>query len=121
MVAARYHCWHGSTERAPCDLPTRPVEFINFFASNDAVFGRLDRLEQAQAYLKIAQKLETSAEERKRISVHLADIRARLQRRRLNATRWPVLHEALEQDRLVRPRVVAGLAAGAEVKAGAKP
>ncbi|HJZ62897.1 MAG TPA: hypothetical protein VKD70_01160 [Candidatus Acidoferrum sp.] len=85
------------------------------------VLARLDRLEQAQAYLKTAQKLEKSAEEQKRISVQLTDIGARLRRRRINATRWPVLHEALEQDRLVRPRLVAQLATKPAVKAGAKP
>jgi hypothetical protein len=35
------------------------------------------------------------------------DVRARLRRQQLNAARQPILHEALEQDRLVRPRLLA--------------
>ena len=40
----------------------------------------------------------------------ITDVSARLRRQRLNAARQPILHEALEQDRLVRPRIVARLA-----------
>jgi len=71
------------------------------------VMTRLERLDQAEAYLKTAQKLEKSAVELKRISAQLADVRTRLRRQRLNAARRPALHEALEQDRLVRPRLLA--------------
>jgi len=70
------------------------------------VMTRLERLDQAEAYLKTAQKLEKSAVELKRISAQLADVRTRLRRQRLNAARRPALHEALEQDRLVRPRLL---------------
>ncbi|HKE07705.1 MAG TPA: hypothetical protein VKB48_07725 [Candidatus Acidoferrum sp.] len=85
------------------------------------VMMRLERLDQAEAYLKTAQKLEKSPAERKRISAHLADVRARLRRQHVNAMRHPVLHEALEQDRLVRPRLVAQAAAKPAANAGGKP
>jgi len=51
----------------------------------------------------------------------LADVRARLRRQHVNAMRHPVLHEALEQDRLVRPRLVAQAAAKPAANAGDKP
>jgi hypothetical protein len=85
------------------------------------VMMRLERLDQAEAYLKTAQKLEKSQAELKRISAHLADLRAHLRRQHVNALRHPVLHEALEQDRLVRPRLVAQAAAKPAAKAGGKP
>jgi Flp pilus assembly protein TadD len=85
------------------------------------VMTRLGRLDQAEVYLKIAQKLEKSPAELKRISAQLADLRTRLRRQHVNATRRPVLHEALEQDRLVRPRLVAQAIAKPAAKAGGKP
>ena len=49
----------------------------------------------------------------------LADIKAQLRRQQLNAARQPILHADLEQDRLVRPRLVARAAPVA--KPSAKP
>ena len=86
-----------------------------------AVMTRLEWLDQAEAYLKTAQRLEKSPAELKRISAHLADVRTRLRRQHANAMRRPILHEALEQDRLVRPRLVAQAAAKPAAKAGGKP
>jgi hypothetical protein len=80
---------------------------------------RLDRLDEAASYLQIAHKLEKSQSELKRISSQLLDVRARLRRQRANSVRTPILHAELEQDRLVRPRLVAQTAAPA--KSGAKP
>jgi len=68
---------------------------------------RLDRLDEAVAYLKIAQKLEKSPAERTHVTTQLLEVRTRLRRQRTNAARQPILHSELEQDRLVRPRVVA--------------
>jgi Flp pilus assembly protein TadD len=68
---------------------------------------RLERLDEATSYLQAAQKLERSVAERKRITVQLQDVRARLRRQHANAARQPILHAGLEQDRLVRPRLVA--------------
>ncbi|HEY6389401.1 MAG TPA: hypothetical protein VIX91_27275 [Candidatus Acidoferrum sp.] len=84
---------------------------------------RLDRLDEAASYLQIAQKLEKSPAELKRISAQLQDVRARLRRQHANAARQPILHAELEQDRLVRPRLVAQAAAPAKTvaKPGGKP
>jgi hypothetical protein len=53
----------------------------------------------------------------------LQDVRARLRRQHTNAARQPILHAELEQDRLVRPHLVAQAAAPAKTvaKPGGKP
>ncbi len=68
---------------------------------------RLDRLDDGLRYLRVAQKLEMAPAPRKEISSAITEVNARLRRQRLNATRQPILHEALEQDRLIRPRLLA--------------
>ena len=75
---------------------------------------RLDRLEEAASYLQIAQKWEKAPAEKKRITAQLAEVRSRLRRQRANAARQPILHAELEQDRLVRPRLAARVAAAAK-------
>jgi len=84
---------------------------------------RLERLDEAAAYLKIAQNLEKSAAERTRITTQLQEVRARLRRQRTNAARQPILHAELEQDRLVRPRLAARAESPGKLpaKAGRKP
>ena len=83
---------------------------------------RLDRLDEALRYLRTARQLEKAPALRKKISSTIAEVSARLTRQRLNAARQPILHEALEQDRLVRPRLLARSAAPvkAEAKGGTK-
>ena len=70
------------------------------------VMIRLDRLDEALRYLRVAHRLEKATARRKAIGGRIADVSARLRRQRLNAARQPILHEALEQDRLVRPRLL---------------
>ena len=84
---------------------------------------RLDRLEEAASYLQVAQKREKAPAEKKRITAQLGEVRSRLRRQRANAARQPILHAELEQDRGVRPRLVARVAAPAKTsgKAEAQP
>jgi len=83
---------------------------------------RLNRLDDALRYLRVAQKLETVPALRKKISSTITGASTRLRRQQLNAARQPILHEALEQDRLVRPRLLARAAppAKASSKGGTK-
>ncbi|MGA9798861.1 MAG: hypothetical protein WBQ68_07610, partial [Terriglobales bacterium] len=83
---------------------------------------RLNRLDEASRYLRTASQLEKEPALRKKIGSEIAEVRVRLNRHRLNAARQPILHEALEQDRLVRPRLLARSAAPvkAEAKGGTK-
>ena len=87
------------------------------------VMDRLNRLNQARPYLQLAQKLEKAPARQKEIGVEIASVKTRLRRQQLNAKRQPLLHAELEQDRLVRPRLVArGVPpARAQAKAGEKP
>ena len=84
---------------------------------------RLERLDESVQYLQTAQKLEKAPAERKRVATQLLDVKAQLRRQRLNAARQPVLHQELEQDRLVRPRLVARAVTPPKptAKAGEKP
>jgi len=68
---------------------------------------RLDRLDDALVYLRTAQKLQASAQVREQLAHDIADVRESLRVRSINESRQPLLHEPLEQDRVVRPRLVA--------------
>lgn len=87
------------------------------------VMTRLDRLNEALPYMQLALKLEKTPARQKEIRAEIASVKARLRQERLNAGRQPVLHAELEQDRLVRPRVVARTAPATvpNPKAGEKP
>jgi predicted Zn-dependent protease len=71
------------------------------------VTENLSRLEDAVRYLAAAEKLEHAETRRKEIHRHAVELRAELARRATNASRIPVIHRQLEQDRLVRPRLIA--------------
>jgi predicted Zn-dependent protease len=83
------------------------------------VLLRLHHFPEALAYFRTAQELEKSPARRKEIAAQISDVRAILRRIQLNAARQPILHEDLEQGRLVRPRLVARSAP--PVKPAAKP
>jgi hypothetical protein len=87
------------------------------------VMDRLNRLNQALPYLQLAQKLEKAPARQKQIGAEIASVKARLRRKQLNSRRQPILHAELEQDRVVRPRLVARSVAPARAnaKAGEKP
>jgi len=108
----------GEVEASP-GLSLQPSQQAELAHEIALAMLRLDHLDEAASYLQIAQKLEKSPAELKRISAQLQDVRARLRRQHTNAARQPILHAELEQDRLVRPHLVAQAAAPA--KTVAKP
>ena len=67
----------------------------------------LDRLGEAVTYYQTARRLDTAPEIRKSLLRKIAAAKAALRIQQQNAARQPLLHEALEQDRVVRPRVLA--------------
>ena len=69
--------------------------------------ARVGRFPDALSYYQSAWSFETSAENSKLLSRKIADVKSILRIQRENAARQPLLHEALEQDRVVRPRVLA--------------
>ncbi len=85
--------------------------------------ARLDRLNEALPYLDLARRLEKTAARRKEIAGRIAAVKSSLRFQQLNAARQPILHAELEQDRLVRPRLVARTAppARASAKGGERP
>jgi len=100
-----------------------PLQQAQVVRSVGEVMTRLNRLNEALPYLQLAQKLEKAPPRVKEIRAQIADVKARLRREHLKAARQPILHQELEQDRLVRPRLVAQASAAAKLnsKAGVKP
>ena len=86
--------------------------------------ARLGRLSEAVPYFEIARRSQSSPAARKDLARIISDLKAALRMQRQNAMRQPLPHEALEQDRTVRPRLPAraGPASkAATAKGGAKP
>jgi tetratricopeptide (TPR) repeat protein len=82
---------------------------------------RLNRPADALPHFQTARRLESDTAERTKLSREIQEIRAVLRMQNQNASRRPVLHEALEQDRIVRPRIVArSVSAETTKKGGAK-
>ena len=71
------------------------------------VLEHLNRLHEAATYLQLAARLESAPASRTALQRRLAAVRAVIKRQAENAARRPIIHEALEQDRTVRPRRVA--------------
>ena len=69
--------------------------------------ARLNRLSEAVSYFEIARRSQSSPAVRKDLTRRIADLRAALRIEHQNAARQPLLHEALEQDRIIRPRLLA--------------
>ena len=84
------------------------------------VLERLGRLKESLPYLQAAHRLEKNAQRRKELFGKIAAVKKELERERQNEARQPILHQALEQDRLVRPRIPSASAAQV-VKGTARP
>jgi tetratricopeptide (TPR) repeat protein len=84
---------------------------------------RLQRRADAVSYFEIARRAETSPAARNELKRKIAAAKNEQRVERQNAARQPILHEPLEQDRVVRPRLVARAAPAPEaatVKTGLK-
>jgi tetratricopeptide (TPR) repeat protein len=68
---------------------------------------RLNRPFDAVSYFEVARRFEPSSANRRELNRKIADLKATLRVERQNTARAPILHEPLEQDRVVRPRLVA--------------
>jgi cellulose synthase operon protein C len=111
----------ASDEEAPAQtyaatklLPAEQAQ-ISLAVANALV--RLRRWSEALPYLQIAKRLEKTPARRKEITSKLAEARTVLRRERLNLARQPILHQDLEQDRVVRPRLVVRAATPAKASA----
>ena len=95
----------GDTQVQPTIPQTEQQAQISRAVGN--ALTRLQRFSEAAPYLRVAQALEKTPAVRKAITAELSQIRAMLQRELQNQAHQPILHEELEQNRLVRPRLVA--------------
>lgn len=85
--------------------------------------SRLNRLSEAVAYYTSARRIESSPVIRAALLHKIAEAKNTLRIQQQNAARQPLLHEALEQDRIVRPQLLAHVAAApkpAATKGGVK-
>ena len=97
----------GTPVWLPAALKLAPAQQSQVASTLAEVLVRTDHLNDALSYLQIAQRLEKTSLRRQQIAGKIADIRAQLRRQQLNEARQPILHEALEQDRTVRPKLLA--------------
>ena len=67
--------------------------------------NQVGRIEDALSYYQTARNLEASARTRKALNRKISEARRTLRIQRDNMARQPLLHEALEQDRVVRPKL----------------
>ena len=83
--------------------------------------ARLERFPDALSFYENARSLEAAPANRKALNRKIADMKAILRIQRENAARQPLLHEPLEQDRVVHPRLLAhATLTSAAPKGGAK-
>lgn len=68
---------------------------------------RLERYNDALSYYQTARNLQTAASPRQSLARRIAEMKLILRIEHENTAREPILHEALEQDRVVRPRLAA--------------
>jgi cellulose synthase operon protein C len=78
------------------------------------VLERLGRLNESVEHLKAAERLEENSARRKQINGRVVALEKEIARQRENEQRQPVLHQALEQDHVVRPRIPARVAASTQ-------
>jgi tetratricopeptide (TPR) repeat protein len=108
-------------EGVPNWLPTpfklAPAQQSQVARTLAEVLTRVDRLNEGLSYLQIARKLEKVPARRQQIASEIADVRLQLRRQQLNEAHQPILHEALEQDRVVHPKLLARTAAPAKALA----
>jgi tetratricopeptide (TPR) repeat protein len=111
-----------STVRGLADEQLSPAQRSHVAKLIADMMVRVGRFSDALSYYQMARSLETSAENRKQLTGRIADMKAILKIQRENAARQPLLHEALEQDRVVRPKLLArsGPTNTATGKGGAK-
>ena len=91
----------------PAALKLAPAQQSQVALTLAEVLVRTDHLNEALSYLQIANRLEKTSLRRQQIAGRIVDVRLQLRRQQLNEARQPILHEALEQDRLVHPKLLA--------------
>jgi cellulose synthase operon protein C len=85
---------------------TSRAERLRIAVELATVTENLNRLDDSVRYLQIAQRIESDPAQRAKIRRRLVRLNTEISLRTKNASRQPQIHRQLEQDRLVRPRIV---------------
>jgi predicted Zn-dependent protease len=87
------------------------------------VMIKLDRTADALSYYQWARTLESAKIARQALNRKISDVKTTLRIEKDNAGRQPILHEALEQDRVVRPKLLArnAVSSRASAEGGVRP
>jgi len=85
-------------------MPTDRVAFAIALAKS---YANLGSLENSLSYYRIALSGTLSPTQRAEVAKNIANLRAAIRRDANNVRRMPVIHKEIDQDHLVRPRLVA--------------
>ena len=91
---------------SPAAMKTSRTQDAGVAQTIGDTMSRVGRLADALSYYQTARRLEPSPAVRKNLLRKIADAQSILRIQHQNAGRQPLLHEALEQDRVVRPRLL---------------
>ncbi len=83
-------------------------ERVTLAAAVAKVYWNLGDLEAALKYYRAALHLKPSDAAQTEITKNISAIRTVVRRNANNAQRMPVIHQAIDQEHLVRPRLLAG-------------
>jgi len=97
----------GTVQRPNAPSALSPAEKTRIAADLAIAEEHLGRLREAAQHFQIAKRLETNADRRKLAHRNFVRVSAEVDRQAKDAARRPVIHNALEQDRVVRPRLIA--------------
>ena len=104
----------GSNTSVTANAPLKRAEKAFVLEMIGDTMMRLGRNGEALSYYQAARRIGASPAARKRLAVKIAGESSVLKMQEENAARQPLLHEAVEQDRIVRPRIVQKNAVAAE-------
>jgi hypothetical protein len=114
----------GATQESQTSFPGEPALTrdwrLRLHLEAAQVLERLGKLGECAQELRRARLLEQNPQKQKQISDKVTAIEKEISRQQQNQARQPILHQALEQDRLVRPRVPLASASPA-MKEGQRP
>jgi len=90
----------GQGEALPADRVALAIALARSYAN-------LGALEDSLSYYRMALSGTVSATQRAEVAKSITNLRAAIRRNASNVQRMPVIHQELDQNRLVRPRLVA--------------
>ncbi len=102
----------------PDDAQLTQTQKVRVIREIAETMQRVGRFADALSYYQSARRWETTDTARKQLLRRINDMKEILRTQQENAARRPLLHEDLEQDRVVRPRLVAKTASASSTTRG---